>query len=256
MYYPIQIPSVLNPDYKNYLVYKEEVVTSIQDFVICIWESYSHANQVATIEEIIITDGCIDLVVDYENKQIMYAGMSSTVYDYTHQLPAKNFGARLKPGAFHQITGLPASSAMDSGLPLIKEDTSFDLDYFWSLSFDEAKLYFICYLEKRCKCLSADPYTRLFDQLIEHPVETVSDLAALLYVSPRKCQRDARKIFGISPQVILSIIRFQRCLTIILDKKAASIDVLSAINYYDQPHMIRDFKRNIGITPFELLKRY
>jgi len=35
-------------------------------------------------------------------------------------------GARFKPGAFHAITGLPASKAMDTYLPLNDIDSSFD----------------------------------------------------------------------------------------------------------------------------------
>lgn len=58
--------------------------------------------------------------------------------------------------------------------------------------------------------------------------------------------------------MILSVIRFQRSLEILLDiggsnRKPADIDCLG---YYDQPHLIKEIKKNIGITPVELLKNY
>jgi AraC-type DNA-binding domain-containing proteins len=45
-------------------------------------------------------------------------------------------------------------------------------------------------------------------------------------------------------------------LQILIADEANANDILTMLQYYDQPHWIRDFKRNIGLTPQELLNRY
>jgi AraC-like DNA-binding protein len=54
----------------------------------------------------------------------------------------------------------------------------------------------------------------------------------------------------------LCLIRFQKCLEILTGGKAAPSDILNITAYYYQSHFIKDFKRNVGLTPFELIRRY
>jgi AraC-like DNA-binding protein len=74
--------------------------------------------------------------------------------------------------------------------------------------------------------------------------------------SPKQTQRIFSANFGLTPKVVLSILRFQKCLHILTSGKAVPSDVLNLVNFYDQAHFINDFKRNIGITPFELVRKY
>ncbi|MCL2838764.1 MAG: hypothetical protein FWE04_06870 [Oscillospiraceae bacterium] len=64
MYYPIQIPFILNKSFARSVKYSEEVVPEFQDFIICLWEMCSLPEQSETVEHIIVTDGCIDIVVN------------------------------------------------------------------------------------------------------------------------------------------------------------------------------------------------
>lgn len=86
----------------------------------------------------------------------------------------------------------------------------------------------------------------------------MNELAVNMAKSTRQTQRLFLKHYGLTPKMILSVIRFQRSLEILLDiggsnRKPADIDCLG---YYDQPHLIKEIKKNIGITPVELLKNY
>ncbi|MDR2977729.1 MAG: helix-turn-helix domain-containing protein [Streptococcaceae bacterium] len=58
--------------------------------------------------------------------------------------------------------------------------------------------------------------------------------------------------------MVLSILRFQKVLKMLLSNEAGlkATDILRTINYYDQAHFIRDFKKNAGLTPLELLRKY
>ena len=56
--------------------------------------------------------------------------------------------------------------------------------------------------------------------------------------------------------MVLSIIRFQNCLELLISSEVDSSEVLSQIEYYDQSHYIKDFRKNIGITPSDFIKIY
>lgn len=259
MYYPIQLPHILETRFSHSNRYSESCDTTLDNFVICCWEitplpSFSEAT--ATVNNIIVTDGCIDLVVGYDEKRIGFSGMRHTVFDYTICTPMRFFGARLKPGAFHQLTNHPATDAMDAFLPLEEFDASFDAEAFFGLPYDEAKLSFRHYLRLLAQGKEPQNYVLLFDELYENPPKTTAELYDLLHFSSRQCQRLFLKYYGYSPQKALSILRFQRCLAVLTSQDAKPADLLSISHYCDQSHYSKDFRKNIGITPRELIARY
>ena len=255
MYYPIQVPYILNKMFSEHILYTEEIVTSLQDFVICVWEMTPRTVDKKDIPHIIVADGCIDLVVDYNSKTIGFGGMSKTYFNDVIQMPDKFCGARMKPGAFQQLTGLPATAAMDKFVSLKILDSAFDIDTFFSLPFEQTKVYFIDYLHKLVSGKQPNSFVKMFDEFSTSPPFTAAELYETLNLGPRQCQRLFMKHFGITPQMALSILRFQRCVEILTSKKANPNEVLEATTYYDQSHFIKDFKRNIGLTPFEYLQK-
>jgi AraC-like DNA-binding protein len=256
VYYPVQIPFLLSRRFAEAVRYTEETPQSSGNFVICFWEMTPLSKRKIEIDNVIVTDGCIDLVVEYDSGHIGYAGMSKTEFHYKIDSATRCMGARLKPGAFHQLTGLPASAAMDTFLSLDTVDKTFDADAFFALSFEQANVRFREYLDMLTSDKIPDSFTLLFDVLSQLPPVTTSDLYNQLHFSSRHCQRLFVKHFGLTPQMVLSLIRFQKCLEILTGGKTAPHDILNTTTYYDQSHFIKDFKRNIGLTPFELIRRY
>ncbi|MDR3265261.1 MAG: helix-turn-helix domain-containing protein, partial [Synergistaceae bacterium] len=141
-------------------------------------------------------------------------------------------------------------------LSLDTVDKAFVFDAFFSLSFEQAKERFKEYLSKLISDKIPDNFTSLFDSLSQSPPVTAGELYNQLHFSARQCQRLFAKHFGLTPQMVLCLIRFQKCLEILTGGKAAPGDILNITTYYDQSHFIKDFKRNIGLTPFELIRRY
>ena len=77
----------------------------------------------------------------------------------------------------------------------------------------------------------------------------VRDVAKRLGISERQLERTTRATFGLSPKVVLRRSRF-------LDMAAAMRGIsnpdeqeLAALRYYDQPQLIREFRRFITMTP-------
>lgn len=256
MYYPVQVPYILNSNFSRHILYSEEIVPSLQDFVICFWEMQPRSSEETSVTNVVLVDGCIDLIVDYDNRQIGFAGMSKTDFHFTIKLPTRFFGARLKPGAFEQLTELPAKSAMDTFLPLETADSNFDIDGFFFLSFEQAQEHLKTYLQQLASNKAPNGFVVLFDEQSDNPPSTTAEFYQKFHFSPRQCQRLFMKHFGITPQMTLSVLRFQYCLRILTSGRAMPGDILGLATYYDQSHFIRDFKRNIGLTPFEYLRKY
>lgn len=256
MFYPIQVPYILNAEFSQRIQYIEEPADDCGGFAICYWEMQPRLKQKRTVSNIIVADACIDLVVNFDEKHIGFAGMSKTEFNFEYNLPSHSFGVRMMPGAFYQITGLLANTAMDNFLTAESVFNDFSCTSFFTLPYDQAKEYF---RKATVNCIgskSPDEYTKLFDTLSIKIPETVATLCAQLHLSRRQCQRLFQLHYGITPKMALSIVRFHKCLKILTSPQAKVSDVLDATDYYDQPHFQNDFKHNIGITPLEFLCAY
>lgn len=256
MYYPIQIPYILNKEFAESIKYSEEIIPNLKDFAICYWEMQSLFNVEKTVENIIIADGCIDLVVDYDGKRIGFAGMSKTDFNFKINLPNNSMGVRLKPGAFYAITNIPANKAMDNYILINTIDKNFDVKRFFELDFSNAKIFLIEYISSLIENKKPSIFMSLFEELNENIPNSVLEVYKKLYYSHRQCQRLFSKNYGISPQMVLCILRFQWCLRKLTSKEKSPKDIMDISNYYDQSHFIHDFKQNIGLTPLELVHRY
>jgi len=256
MYYPIQIPYALDKVFAEYIRYSEEIVPGFQDFVICLWEMRPLSNAEKTVENIIVADGCIDLVVDYDSKKIGFAGMSKTDFHYKINLPSRSMGARFKPGAFYAITNIPATKAMDNFLPIGVIDNDFDIESFFTLKYNDAKKFFRNYILSLIENKKPNKFMALFEELNNDIPNSAFEIYEKLYYSHRQCQRLFSKNYGLSPQMVLCILRFQWCLKNLTSGGKSLKSILDISNYYDQSHFIHDFKRNTGLTPLELVSRY
>ena len=86
---------------------------------------------------------------------------------------------------------------------------------------------------------------------------TVRELAASLNTSPRQLERRALELSGMSPQTIVRVARFVHALRL---KRASNhgrsvswTEIAHASGYYDQMHLIREFRLMGGATPTVLI---
>lgn len=255
MYYPLQIPYILNRDFVEAVRYQEEVEPQLMDFIICFWEMQPKDNDPREIENVIVADGCIDLVTDFDGQSIGFVGMSKTNFHFRQNSSCRYFGVRMKPGAFYALTGISADKAMDRFIPIQAIHGDFNIERFFKLSFDKAKEVIKNFFVNLIDGQKANEFVLFFDDLIDNIPETAVQIYKRLNLSPKQCQRLFYKHFGLSPQTVLCILRFQKCLDVLASGEARPGDVFSIVNYYDQAHFIKDFKRHIGITPVEFVNR-
>jgi AraC-like DNA-binding protein len=74
-------------------------------------------------------------------------------------------------------------------------------------------------------------------------------------ISERSLERRFKTAIGTSPKMFSRIIRFQNLLKTLEQQKPESfLDIALSLGYYDQPHMIREFKEFSGKSPIAFLK--
>lgn len=83
----------------------------------------------------------------------------------------------------------------------------------------------------------------------------VASLAAEAEVSHKKFIRLFSDEVGFAPKLFLRVMRFQRLLERIWDAPTVDWAEMAAFyGYYDQPHLIRDFREFSGFTPAEYMR--
>jgi AraC-like DNA-binding protein len=82
----------------------------------------------------------------------------------------------------------------------------------------------------------------------------VNAVARELGVSERHLRRVFREIIGVSPKAFAKLARFRRALRAARDDADASwAGIAAAAGYYDQAHLIAEFRAIAGVTPRALL---
>ena len=80
----------------------------------------------------------------------------------------------------------------------------------------------------------------------------VEELAASSGLGRRTLERRFAEIVGISPALLANVFRFRRVFDLIEhDSSRPWTDAALAGGYFDQSHLIRDFRRFVGCTPTE-----
>ena len=85
-------------------------------------------------------------------------------------------------------------------------------------------------------------------QIREHGNVPIHALAASAGISERQLEREFSHFVGLTPKVFSRILRFQRVFTA-MQGDSAWVDVAFECGYYDQSHLISDFRRFSGSTP-------
>jgi AraC-like DNA-binding protein len=83
---------------------------------------------------------------------------------------------------------------------------------------------------------------------------SVEEIAAAAGMSRRQLERRFRDAVGIPPGTLADILRFRRVFDAMeRDSARPWTDAAAAAGYFDQSHLIRDFRRFVGCTPGEFL---
>lgn len=87
-----------------------------------------------------------------------------------------------------------------------------------------------------------------------HSTAPVAEIGRSLGVSQRQLERMCHFAFGLSPKAVLRRSRFLDMAAAVRGLSQAGEDELAALRFYDQSHLIREFRRFSGMTPGQFEK--
>jgi len=174
--------------------------------------------------------------------------------------PAKILGVRFHPHGANRMLRTPASELTDSVVAL--GDISSHLDAVADRLHDchsvELQLRVI---EDVAEDLSAKN-ARTHDAAIlfaaseferTHGLASISDVARQLGISVRQLERRFLSAVGVAPKLFCRLMRFKRVVRAMDGPANNWTDTAINAGYYDQPHLIRDFRQFTGKAPTALL---
>jgi methylphosphotriester-DNA--protein-cysteine methyltransferase len=84
----------------------------------------------------------------------------------------------------------------------------------------------------------------------------LADVAAKLSIAVKTMERDFHRGIGLSPKEFARIIRFNKVLNSLNSGPRMNIhDLVYQCGYYDQSHLINEFREFTGTTPSALVRR-
>ncbi len=258
MYYPKQIPYLLDKEFKENIKYQEYPIKELSQYCMCIWTMQSRKILDKTICNYILPDACIDIVINFSDKTICFAGFSKDTITFKLNKKIDFMGVRLKPSAFYSIFGISADKIMDNPIPFSKVENKNDLEKILSTTDMNKRLYiFQSYLLEKIKNKPSIKFIKIAEELYKNPREqSVVTIAKNYNCNERQLYRLFKTNYGISPKVLLNILRLHLCLTLIIDKNMNLVDIANLCGFYDQSHFIKEIKKYTGFSPLQLLERY
>ena len=158
--------------------------------------------------------------------------------------PANIIGVRFRPGGVGQLLGMPMQELTGQTI---------SADALGLRGFDG-----VCTLSQvqdailRQERGDPDPMVDSAAQLLSL-LPDVAAAAMSLGVSTRQLERRFKTRIGMSPKHFARIARFQRVFRAVEDGGAGWVDAAAECGYYDQAHLIRDFRDLAGEAPAHLL---
>lgn len=258
MFYPKQVPYLLNNEFKANISYREYRFKELDDYCMCIWTMKSQCYLDKPIYNNILPDACIDIVISFTDKTILFAGYSRETVPLELKGNVDFMGVRMKPGAFYNLFRISADKIMDNPASFSDIEKDFDLHSIFSVAdIDEQLKLLKNYLQMKTKTSDNTEFIKMADDLYSSLKEQrVADIANAAGYNQRQLLRIFKQNYGVSPKVLLNILRLHLCLTLMLEENMELAQIALKCGFYDQAHFIKELKRYTGISPLKLLENY
>jgi len=245
---------------------------ALQPFIECYWAGTpGPAGNGPEEFHRVVPDGCIDILVEFDlspgetGGRVVpaFADRTSVVGTMSRPLivtpgPAACFlGVRFKPGKAMGFLGASAGELTDQSIPLtqfwgresgcLEAQLTERHDIGTKLALLETTL-----LGKLERKKDEDPYVEALVGMIlgRRGAVSIGALSQFAGISRQHVARKFDRHVGISPKLFCRIMRFQELMrTIRLGSDTDWATTALELGYYDQAHMISEFKEFSGLTP-------
>ena len=257
------------------MIYSESQPSAdLTEYIRCFWELRYSAHDTATPEPV-LPDGCPEIVFNLSDHflrvhndrlerqpRVLLAGQ------LTHRIlirPSGSvdlFGVRLQPAGAVSVLGIPVDEVTDKIVDLgdmERNVRSMEDRIAAALSFKERIGLVESFVRRRLRqTIAGDQAAAIATNLICRfsGSEPVSRIRRRLDISERQFERRFKRTVGIGPKMFSRIVRFQSVLrTVQTGTSTNLLDAALGSGYYDQSHLIRDFREFSGMTPADYFDR-
>ncbi|MDC7124332.1 MAG: helix-turn-helix domain-containing protein [Spirochaetales bacterium] len=215
----------------------------MEDYIKTFW-TFSY-DQFVKQKYSILPDGYFDLMYIFEGDKLVntsLTGLWENKVDITYTKPVKVLGIRFKPAAATTIFKFPINEIINSSIALDNNELIPSAEQLANIvpfkTSDGIRLIQDYYSDKISRNVDSGKLN-LFKHLdSSQGLQSLDSLTLDMGISPRQLQRKINNIIGIPPKKYLKILRFRNyCENAVAD------------TYYDQSHLIKDFKQFCEESP-------
>ncbi|MFD2717816.1 helix-turn-helix domain-containing protein [Hymenobacter monticola] len=182
-------------------------------------------------------------------------GPQTTKVDLALGVQHRFVSVAFQPGGLFRLLRLPLHEVLDT--PLNGADVLGPALREVSEKLQEATQLLVmkniveAYLLRKMSQVPASPFERAIRLLLGgNAAPTLDEVAALACLSNRQFERKAKDVLGYSPKFFARLARFSRAYRLKVNQPQARWTTIShQCGYYDQMHLIRDFKEFTATTP-------
>lgn len=250
---------------------------ALQPYVQCYWSREARSAAPGAALNRVLPDGCMDIVFSFGDRwtgstgRKMRDGRPGGVAVGTMTLPLlvhpghreEFFGIRFRPGRAPAFLGLPASECTDDAIPLAetwgREGAALEQRLAEACGPQARVALMEGELQRRlARAAPPDCYVDAVVGLMARHYGVVSVARACEYagITRQHLARRFERHVGIPPKLFSRVIRFQSLLKRVERANPVSWSSLAAdAGYYDQAHLIADFRQFTGLTPEAFLQQ-
>lgn len=216
---------------------------------------------------LIVPDGSVDLLINCTAgfPDFYFIGSPTRVVDIHYIKGIKEgdivFGVRFLPGRAWWPDELPMDDLTDNGIPVhdICRDTRIMAAIAQEQDFiRQVQIFMSYYMDCYQREYRLSNRIRLSNAMVTTITQnkgmlSIRELAGKMGYTERYLNRVFHDAAGMSPKMFSEIIRFQQVLRDIKDHTRIA-DISENLNYFDQSHLLKTFKRFVGMSPQCYLK--
>jgi len=236
--------------------YHEYFDEDLENVCMCVWSMKSKTTLLKDIDLIILPDASIDIIVNNVTKKIYISAYSKHTKNLVLNHDVDYIGIRFKPNGFYKTFGIEASEVMDHHSDVSLIDPQGTLQEVFSCQSHSQQFEILKnFVNKHFKD-KEDIYDEIVNRLYQLPSsKTVEDIAKECGYSKRQLNRLFKIHYGLSPKVLLNILRLHYSLDLILNQNMSLLDIAMLCGYYDQSHFIKDIEKYTGISPEKIMSQ-
>jgi len=238
----------------------------LQPFVECIWTLSGAASEAVGQPERILPDGCIELIfhrgdrfrrLDQLQPHCFVVGQMVEPAFVQMSSRIEVVGIRFHPGGTYPFFAFPMHELSHRFIPVAEIwgplGRELEEKVLGASSIPEAIHVVARELERRlisARVAKNRAQVLASVQVCQHGTLSVRDLARQGGLSERQLEREFNDVVGLTPKMFSRILRFQHVFEA-LEKDVKWVDIAFECGYYDQAHLIADFRQFAAATPTE-----